>query len=130
MCIRNTFPPHLISGGHNYPKSIDDLTKRFDEFSMGKITHYVATNSMVYIDTDLTNAYNNKYSGMGNNPSVRAKSVVRKFVYLKNDYIIIFDTIEATNKNFEKKWLLHSGSYYTKSGKPMLNGAISGYTGN
>lgn len=118
-------PPHLISGKHNYPKSIDDLIKRFDEFSMGKITDYFSDNSLVYINTDLTNAYNNKYSGKGNNPSVRAKSVERQFVYLKNDHIIIFDTISSTKKKFAKKWLLHSGSYYSKSGKPQLNGSLN-----
>ena len=123
-------PPHLNAGGHNYPKSIDDLKKRFNEFSMGNITNYISNKSIVYINTNLTDAYNNKYSGTGNNPSVRANSVNRQFVYLENDCIIIFDTIASTSKQFVKRWLLHSGSYYSKSGKPKFDGKIRFVEGN
>ena len=123
-------PPHVGSGGHNYPKSIDDLKKRIDEFRMGNITNYDASDTYVYIRTDLSDAYNNRYSGKGDNPSVRVNVLERQLVYLENDCIVIFDTIESTHKKFNKKWLLHSGSFYSKSGKPELDGQMRVVAGN
>ena len=66
----------------------------------------------------------NSYSGWVTNPSKRVNSVERQFLYLTSDHIIIYDKIDAINKDFEKTWLLHSGSYYDKSNKPELNGTL------
>lgn len=116
-------PPHLFSGSHNKPLSISDLKNRFEEFSMGKITCYEPKDNYVYIRTDLTDAYNNKYCGSGNNQPCKAKLVERQFAYLRPDFVVVFDRVDALKSSFTKKWLLHSGSYWDKSGKPELNGS-------
>ncbi|WP_028571758.1 heparinase II/III domain-containing protein [Desulfonatronum lacustre] len=115
-------PPHSSSGSHNKPFSIADLKNRIDEFEMGIITNYESTDEYDYIRTDLTNAYSNKYSGRGNNQPKKVHLVERSFVYLPPDVVTIFDRIDVPEKHFTKKWLLHSGSYYDKSGRPELNG--------
>jgi hypothetical protein len=118
-------PPHRWSGSHNMPLSVSDLKERFEEFSMGKITSYEPNDDYVYIRTDLTNAYNNKYSGQGNNQPPKAKAVIREFVYLDKGCVVVFDRVDALNPDFTKKWLLHSGSYYDdKIGKPEMNGSL------
>ena len=57
------------------------------------------------------------------NPARRVRSIIRNFVYLKSDYIIIYDQIQSLSEDFEKRWLLHSGDYQTKDGKPVVAGA-------
>jgi hypothetical protein len=120
------FPPHSLAaiGTSHHPKSVDYIKKKSDEYSMGIITEYESQDNYVYISTDLTNAYNNSYSGLGTNPPKRVNSVERQFLYLTSDHIVIYDKIDAISKKFEKTWLLHSGSYYDNTNKPELNGTL------
>jgi len=122
IAFRTFIPPHLFSRSHNRPFSISDLNSRTEEFKMGRIIQYVSQDNYVFINTDLTKAYNNRYAGIGNNQPRKAKLVNREFLYLKPNFIIILDRVTAVKPGFVKKWLLHSGNYYDKSGKPLLNG--------
>jgi hypothetical protein len=62
----------------------------------------------VSVVADITNAYNNpRYTTPGNKPKVNR--VYRRLVYLRGlDMLVIADTVESTNPQFEKKWLLHA----------------------
>ncbi len=62
----------------------------------------------VSVAADITNAYNNpRYSTTGN--SAKVKRVYRRLLYIRGlDILAIADTVESTNPQFEKKWLLHA----------------------
>ncbi|RLG33652.1 hypothetical protein DRN98_03630, partial [Methanosarcinales archaeon] len=123
-------PPHMWTGGHNRPMCIRDLERRFEEFEMGRIETYEYATQYVYIKADLTKAYNNKYCGRGSNPPCKVAKVVREFVFIPDRTIITFDKIISLKRVYNKKWLLHCGSYYDKSGKPELNGKFKLIRGN
>lgn len=124
MVFRTFFPPYFGLGSTYNPRSIDEIKNNWDNFRMGEIVSFESKDNYDYIRSDLTNAYNNKYSGWGNNQPKKVKSVEREFVYLRPDLVVVFDKVEALDPRFKKTWLLHSGSYYDKSGKPELNGKI------
>jgi hypothetical protein len=74
----------------------------------GKILVYKnAEPDFVYINSDLTNAYNSKYYD-DNGKRGKVNLVNRQMVYLfADDALIIYDEVESTQKNYIKKWLLH-----------------------
>lgn len=61
-----------------------------------------------YIKSDATKAYTNQWSGQGSNTNNRVSKAQREFVYLRPNYVIVFDKVTSTNVNFKKSWLLHS----------------------
>lgn len=70
--------------------------------SMRETTTYVALSS------DATACYH----------SSKVSLVERDFVWLKPDLFVVFDRVESKNKNYPKKWLLHTIN------EPQMNGAM------
>ncbi|MBN2483730.1 MAG: hypothetical protein JXD21_05980 [Candidatus Omnitrophica bacterium] len=122
MVFRAYSPPARGKGATHNPVSYEYIKNEWDNFKMGEITAYEFSGPYDYIKTDLTNAYTNTYSGRGNNQPKKVDFVQREFVFLRPDFIIVYDRIDAARPYFKKKWLLHSGNYYDKSGKPSLEG--------
>lgn len=52
----------------------------------------------VYIASDATGSYN----------SSKANLVLRQFVFLPPNNFVVFDRVNSTNKDYPKKWLLHT----------------------
>ncbi|MBN1670068.1 MAG: DNRLRE domain-containing protein [Kiritimatiellae bacterium] len=102
------------------------MEERYEEWVMGVYSNYECAADYDYIMTDITKAYNSIYAGLGNNQPKKANLVQREFVYLRPEgaaeYVVVFDRAEAVQASFPKRWLLHSGSWWDKSGKPELNG--------
>jgi len=67
---------------------------------------YETAQNYTWIKGDATRAYNKN----------KVTNFVREFIHLKPDYFLVFDRVSSTNKDFKKKWLLHS------IGEPILNG--------
>ncbi len=124
MVFRSFSPPARGKGATQNPPSLAYIEEKWDSFRMGEIRMHEFTEHYDYIKTDITNAYNNKFAGRGNNQPRKADLIQREFIFLKPDLIIVFDRINAKSRHLKKKWLLHSGDYYDKSGKPQLNGKI------
>ncbi|GEM_PF-3491363 len=85
-----------------------------------RILGFKTTKDYDYIIGDATQAY-----------ASRLNEYVRHLVFIRkgatdNAYIIVFDRIEAKNKNFIKKWLLHLVSEPEMSGK-MLRAKVPGH---
>lgn len=59
---------------------------------------YKNNNEYLYAKVDITKAYD----------SYKVNNVLREFVFLRPDYIIIFDRISSKKSSYTKKWLLHS----------------------
>lgn len=110
--------------GSHYPMSGEDYLFEIDSFLMGEWDAYETNDSFVHIKADITNAYNNVFAGMGNNQPKKVNSASRELVFLAPDYLVVFDRVTAVDAAYEKRWLLHSGSYYDKSGMPHINGTL------
>lgn len=79
-----------------------------DIFDVARVTSSQDDGRAVSVVADLTNAYNNpRYTTPGNKPKVNR--VWRRLVYLRGlDLLAVADTVESTNPQFPKKWLLHA----------------------
>jgi len=83
-------------------------TQASHDASIYNTAHNIFENSDYYtwIKGDATRGYND----------AKVAHFEREFIYLKSEYFVIFDRVTSTNKDFKKKWLLHSIT------KPILNG--------
>jgi len=74
----------------------------------GKILVYKnAEPDFVYINSDLTRAYNSKYYD-DNGGDGKVNLVNRQLVYLySDDALVVYDVVESTKADYIKKWLLH-----------------------
>jgi heparinase II/III-like protein len=122
MVFRSFFPPHKGKGATHNPQSIDHINKHWKEFKMGEITDYEFSSQYDYIRSDLTKAYSNEYSGKWSNQPRKTDKTERQLLYLHPDVVVVYDQISTLHKKFITKWLLHSGDFYDKSGKPEFNG--------
>ncbi len=108
------YPPYITQRGWaNEPRWLPDGSIRAltadqrDDFFMGFSKHRFS-NNYDYCWGDATSSFTNKYTGKGDNEPVRVKSFQREFVYLRPDYVIVFDRVKSVKSSNEKKWLLHS----------------------
>ncbi len=101
-------PPNDRTGGPHAALTIDRRIRFRDEFNMGKLVAFEPDESFDYVAGDATRAYTYPWSGIGDNPSRRVEEAVRQIVFLKPDWIIIFDRVEATRAEYLKTWLLHT----------------------
>ena len=92
----------------------------------GKILVYKnAEPDFVYINSDLTNAYNSKYYD-DNGKNGKVNLVNRQMVYLfADDALIIYDEVESTQKDYIKKWLLHCWAKPETVREKVLTGEIN-----
>jgi hypothetical protein len=112
-------PPNPVTGG---PHGIltEERRRRFqDELDLGQFLAFETRPKFDYVAGDATRAYTYPWSGIGDNPSRRVEEMVRQLVFLKPDWVIIFDRVEATKAAFEKKWLLHAvnAPYFDERGQ-------------
>lgn len=65
----------------------------------GRIITYYDDETVTYAGADLTEAYRKE----------KVNEVTRQFVFLKDkrNLVVIFDRVDATNKDFPKTWFLH-----------------------
>lgn len=79
-----------------------------DIFEVARVASFQDDGRAVSVVADITNAYNNpRHSTPGNKPKVNR--VYRRLVYVRDlDLVVVADTVESTNPDFEKKWLLHA----------------------
>jgi hypothetical protein len=77
-------------------------------FDTARVVSFDDDGKVVSIVADITNSYNNpRFSSVGNRPKVNR--VWRRLVYLRAvDLLLVADTVESTNAQFPKKWLLHA----------------------
>ena len=101
-------PPHTRTGAPNAVLTTERRARFHDEFSMGKIIVFEPGDSFDYVAGDATRAYTYPWSGLGDNPSRRVEEAVRQIVFLKPDWIVIFDRVESTRPEFIKQWLMHT----------------------
>jgi hypothetical protein len=82
--------------------------KHRDIFDVARVASFQDDGRAVSVVADITNAYNNpRYTTPGNSPKVNR--VYRRLVYIRAlDLLAVGDTVESTNPQFEKKWLLHA----------------------
>lgn len=130
MVFRTFSPPYSRMATTFNPRSIAEIKDNWENFNMGEIKVFEAKDEYDYIKTDLTNAYNNRYSEKGNNQPKKVNLVERNFLYLRPDIIFVFDKVNSVKSNFKKKWLIHSGSFYDKLKKPKLDGEFTLVKGN
>jgi hypothetical protein len=108
VCIPNdggqrTMAPYSLALFHN-----DDYFARRDVYDVAKVTSFSDNGQAVAWVADITNSYNNpRHTTPNNKPKVT--KVYRKFVYLRQpDILLVADTVESTNPDFEKSWLIHA----------------------
>jgi len=107
-CIPNdggqrTFFPHGMS-----VRDADTFEKYRDAYDVARVVAFTDDGRAVSVAADITNAYNNpRYTTTGNSPKVNR--VYRRLLYIRPlAMLVVADTVEATNPEFEKKWLLHA----------------------
>lgn len=90
-------------------------------------TGFKNSNDFTYLNSNLTNAYNNiNFQSDPNCPAApkniaKVSKVTRQLVYLRpindgNEYVVIFDDITSTDASYKKTWLWHTLE------QPVLNG--------
>lgn len=79
-----------------------------DTYDVARVVSFQDDGRAVSVVADITNAYNNpRYSTAGNSPKVNR--VYRRLAYIRGlDLLAVADTVESTEPQFEKKWLLHA----------------------
>jgi hypothetical protein len=102
----------LTSGGYGVtaPYSVAEWKKRAEEYEMGAVLAFQPGRDFTYVCGDLTKAYTNSKSGTGDTSarSKRVRKMLRSLVYLPPDHLLVFDQVESFNKDFKKRWLLHT----------------------
>ncbi|MFN3715475.1 MAG: VanZ family protein [Thiobacillus sp.] len=120
--IANDGGQRRIGSGWGLASAPIDLTDWMDQrtlYHTGRIAGYAEAADHVVAVADVTPAYTNKQSGSGefSHRTRRVERLWRSFVYDRAaDIVIIFDVVDATQPEFEKRWLLHS------TGKPHIAG--------
>lgn len=107
-CIPNDGGQRTMSPRGLAVANADQFYKDRDIFDVAKVLSFQDDGRAVFVVADITNAYNNpRYTTPGNKPKVNR--VYRRLVYIRGlDMLAIADTVESTNPQFEKKWLLHA----------------------
>lgn len=100
------------------PNDINDWLKNKEDYEMGDILIYDAYDSYTYVVGDITAAYNNSKSGSGDyrHRTKRISDYKRHFLFFRPDIFIVVDYVSVLDKNFMKRWLLHSIN------EPYING--------
>lgn len=120
--IANDGGQRRIGSGWGLASAPIDLTDWLDQRSLyhtGRIAGYAETPDHVVAIADITPAYTNASSGSGefSHRTRRVERFWRTFVYDRAaDVILVFDVVDATRPEFEKRWLLHT------TGTPRLSG--------
>ncbi len=107
-------------GGQRITNATGSTITSVDNWLANKTTgkHYELANinkyeyvdgAYTYVDSDLTNAYNNPTYDRGNTPAGKVTQVTRQVLWLADKQVlVIFDRVTSTNASYKKKWLLHT----------------------
>lgn len=121
--IANDGGQRRIGSGWGLASAPIDLTDWLDQHTLyhtGRIAAYAEADDYVVAVADVTPAYTNARSGRGefSHRTRRVERLWRTFVYDRAaDLVIVFDVLDATDPEFEKRWLLHT------AGKPRIEGS-------
>jgi Heparinase II/III-like protein len=90
--------------------SVPEWKHRSDDFDTGGVIAFQPEKDFTYVCADITKAYTNKRSGSKHAPSrsKRVNKMLRSMVFLPPDHLVILDQVESVNKDFKKRWLLHT----------------------
>lgn len=121
--VANDGGQRRIGSGFSWPPSPDHLNhwqKYIDDYEMGDIVAFQYGEDYVYIAGDITAAYTNEKTGDGSlhNRNKRVRQWIRQLIYLPPNDLLIYDTVVSTEKEFEKRWLLHTIN------KPRVQGDV------
>ncbi len=113
--------PLVNDGGQCPPPTDPDYNDvlTLPEFSPGQMLRYGATSSYAYGQANLAGAYNSsRLMQRYNKPAYTNKiaSYTREFVYLRPDFFVVIDRVNAKSAGLSKVWNLHV------SGNPTING--------
>lgn len=120
--IANDGGQRRIGSGWGLASAPIDLTDWLDQrtlYHTGRIAAYAEAADHVVAVADVTPAYTNRHSGQGafSHRTRRVERLWRSFVYDRMaDVVVIFDQVDATRPQFQKRWLLHS------TGEPQIDG--------
>lgn len=104
------------------PSTMGNWLSSWDYYHTGTMVSFASTPTYTYTATDITAAYNNKYSATtpnATNRTYRVQQAVRHLLFIPRGtsaYIIVFDQVTSTNASFVKRWLLHSVNQPTVTG--------------
>ena len=92
------------------PYSVAEWEKRRGDFDTGRIVAFQSMKDFTYVCGDVTKAYTNSRSGTGHaaSRSKRVRRMLRSLLYLPPDHVVVFDQVASFNKDFKKRWLLHT----------------------
>ena len=107
-CIPNDGGQRTFAPSGMAVTNADVFYNKRDAFDVARVVSFSDDGQAVAVVADITNAYNNpRYSTTGNSPKVNR--VYRRLVYLRGlDMLVVADTVESTNPQFEKKWLIQA----------------------
>jgi hypothetical protein len=127
--LYNSLFPQLAS-----PNTIGDWLRNWDYYHMGTLVGLATTPNYTYAATDITAAYNNKFSAStpnATNRTNRVQKAVRHMLMIPRGtsaYVVVFDQVTSTNASFVKRWLLHTvnqpvvtGNSYTVTRNELVN---------
>lgn len=130
---RGTHYPNLVNdGGQKAYREMDEFRdaahwKQYSDINdTGTINFYDDTSYYTYVCGDATNAYNNQryctpkvfWKRMLGKNEPKVGLFVRELIFLRPDFVVVFDRVNTSKDIYRKKWLLHFLN------KPL----ISGYT--
>lgn len=106
-----------------YSFGVDKYLGNEDVYKMGSITKYDAGTDFVYSVGEATSGYD------GN--THKAGQVLRKFLYLRPDFFVVYDKIKTKNTTITPKFVLHSVDSLTVNGtgSEIATNAEYHYTG-
>jgi hypothetical protein len=111
--------------GLDYGHGLDTIFLHSPDAHWGDITKFETTPDYDYAVGEAAKAY-----------GTRLSEYVRSIVFIRKDtraYFVVFDRVEATNQNFQKKWLLHLVAEPTVNGNKVseqVAGHIDTYDGD
>lgn len=138
------YPNLLNDGGQkayrdmNEFKDVAHWREYQDINDSGTITGYEDTSYYTYICGNATNAYNNSrnctpkviWKRIKGKNSPKITLFTRSLIFLRPDYVVIFDRVNATKASYRKKWLIHLlnkpllGGYTSEEGGDPINGGM------
>lgn len=112
-------PPNEKTGGPHGVLTEERRRRRAAEFDFGRMSAFEPRTAFDYLAGDATRAYTYPWSGLGDNSARCVEEAVRQLVFLKPEWVIVFDRVEASRAGCEKKWLLHTAAapFYFAAGR-------------
>ncbi len=107
LCIPNDGGQRTMSPKGMSVGNAGNFKENPEIWDVAQVKSFSDDGDAVSVVADITNAYNNpRYTTPGN--TAKVNRVYRRLVYLSLDMLLIADTVESTNADYEKKWLLHA----------------------